>query len=450
MNSILILGAGRCSGAMIDYVLKEAEKHGWNVTVADTDMDLAIQKVNNRPNGRGTWLDVTKVNDRRDLIARTDLVVSLLPAHLHLEVAHDCIKLNKQFITSSHVSHELYRLGDEARDRELIYTGQKGLDPGIGHMVTRQYVDNLRAKGATITAFRSYIGGLVAPEDLEKNPWKYKFTWNPRNSVLMGQGTSQYLEDKRLKYIPYSNLFESYRKVAIASIGEFEMYPNRDSLLHIEAYGLQDIPSVMRGTLRYPGFCDGWNALVKLGLTDGSYPILNAKEMSFHEWIDAYVSSEPGSSLKDRTAHKLGKYASARVMRQLEWLGLFRKKKINIRTATPALLLERVLLDKWQLAPKDKDLVINQLEFEYELDGEQKQLISTLALKGEDAENTAISKFIGLPMAIFIKKYMLGEITDTGINVSMQPAVYNPVLEELKDFGIVYKETAATINKAQV
>ena len=446
MNSILILGAGRCSGAMIDYVLQEAVQHGWNVTVADTDMDLAIQKVNNRPNGRGTWLDVTKVNDRRDLIARTDLVVSLLPAHLHLEVAHDCIKLNKQFITSSHVSHELYRLGDEARNRELIYTGQKGLDPGASHMKTRHYLDQLRSKGATITSFRSYIGGLVAPESLENNPWKYKFTWNPRNSVLMGQGTSQYLDKKKLKYIPYTNLFESYKTVTINGVGDFEMYPNRDSLLHRGAYGLKEVPSVMRGTLRYPGFCDGWNALVKLGLTDGSYPILDAKNMSFHEWIDAYVCEEPGSSLKDRTASKLGKYASTKVMKQLEWLGLFRKKKINVRTATPALLLEKLLVDKWQLKPKDKDLVINQLEFEYELEGQQKKLTSTLVLKGEDAQNTAIAKFIGLPLAIFIKKFMLGEITDTGINVSMKKEVYEPVLEELKEYGISYIEKESLIS----
>ncbi len=442
MNNILILGAGRCSGAMIDYILDEALKNGWYVTVGDMDPNTANEKIKNHPNGRGTWLDVTKVNDRRDLITRTDVVVSLLPAHLHLEVAHDCIKLNKQFITSAHVSHELYRLGDEARDRELIYTGQMGLDPGIGHMMARKQLDELRAKGATITSFRSYSGGLVTPDNLKNNPWKYKFTWNPRNAVLMGQGTSQYLDNKKLKHIPYNNLFESYHLVDIAGVGSFEAYPNRDSLLHKEVYGLTGIPSVMRGTLRYPGFCDGWNALVKLGLTDGSYPILNAKNMTFHEWIDAYVSNEPGSSIKDRTAHKLGKYANSKVMKQLEWLGLFRKKKINFRTATPALLLEKLLQDKCALQEKDKDLVLIQLEYKYELDGEKKQLISTLKMEGENAKNTAIAKYIGLPIAIFVKMVMNNTIKDTGINVSMKKEIYTPVLEELKEHGIVFNNTA--------
>ena len=439
MNNILILGAGRCSGAMIDYILEESLKNGWYVTVGDMDPDVANKKIKNHPNGRGTWLDVTKVNDRRDLINRTDVVVSLLPAHLHLEVAHDCIKLNKQFITSSHISHELYRLGDEARDRELIYTGQMGLDPGIGHMMARKQLDELREKGATITSFRSYTGGLVTPEALKNNPWKYKFTWNPRNSVLMGQGTSQYLENKKLKNIPYYNLFESYHSVDVAGVGSFEAYPNRDSLLHKEVYGLEDIPSVMRGTLRYPGFCDGWNALVKLGLTDGSYPILNAKNMSFHEWIDAYVSSEPGSSVKDRTAHKLGKYATSKVMKQLEWLGLFRKKKINFRTATPALLLEKLLLAKCELEEEEKDLVLIQLEYEYKLNGAKKKLISTLKMEGKNAQETAIAKYIGLPIAIFVKMVMNGTIKDTGINVSMKKEIYTPVLEELEAHGIVFK-----------
>ncbi len=438
MNNILILGAGRCSGAMIDYILDEALKNSWYVTVGDMNPDIANKKIKNHPNGRGTWLDVTKVNDRRDLIARTDVVVSLLPAHLHLEVAHDCIKLNKQFITSSHVSHELYRLGDEARDRELIYTGQMGLDPGVGHMMARKQLDELRAKGATITSFRSYSGGLVTPDALNNNPWKYKFTWNPRNAVLMGQGTAQYLENKKLKHIPYNNLFESYHQVEIEEVGSFEAYPNRDSLLHKKVYGLSDIPSVMRGTLRYPGFCDGWNALVKLGLTDGSYPILNAKNMSFHEWIDAYVSNEPGSSVKDRTAHKLGKYANTKVMKQLEWLGLFRKKKINFRTATPALLLEKLLLDKCELQEKDKDLVLIQLEYKYELNEEKKQLISTLKMEGQNAKETAIAKYIGLPIAIFVKMVMNGTIKDTGINVSMKKEIYTPVLEELKEYGITF------------
>ena len=192
LKSVLVIGAGRSATDLINYTLAKAKEYGWFVTVADADPDLAARKVNNHPNGRSTWLDVTKVNDRKELLERADVIVSLLPAHLHLEVAQDCIRLKKHLITASYVSKEMYRLGDEARDRELIFMGEMGLDPGIDHMSAMQKIDEIKAKGGKLTAFRSYTGGLIAPES-DDNPWQYKFTWNPRNVVLAGQGTAQYL-----------------------------------------------------------------------------------------------------------------------------------------------------------------------------------------------------------------------------------------------------------------
>jgi saccharopine dehydrogenase-like NADP-dependent oxidoreductase len=192
MNNILIIGAGRSSGALIRYLLDKSKDNNWFVTVADADPKLAEAKVGGHPNGRAVWLDATKTNDRRELITRADVVVSLLPAFLHLEVAYDCIRLRKHLINASYVSREMYSLADEARSRELIFMGEMGLDPGIDHMSAMQKIDEIRAKGGEITTFRSYTGGLVAPES-DTNPWHYKFTWNPRNVVLAGQGTAQYL-----------------------------------------------------------------------------------------------------------------------------------------------------------------------------------------------------------------------------------------------------------------
>lgn len=440
MNNILIIGAGRSSTALIDYVLNAAEKNNWFVTVADIDPTLAHAKIQGHKNARATWLNVSKNNDRKDLILRTDVVVSILPAHLHLEVAHDCIKFQKPIITSSYISREMYRLGDEARNRDLVFTGKQGIDPGLEHISAKKRLDDIRAKGGKVTAFRSYGGGLIAPESFGDNPWKFKFTWNPRNLVLMGQGTAQYLEKNKRKFIPYNRLFQSYSTVNIEGVGEFESYPNRDSLLHNEVFGLKDVPNILRGTLRYPGFCDGWNALINIGLTDGSYPILNSAQLSFHEWMEAYLGNESGGSVKDRMANKLEISPTSKVMKQLEWLGLFSKRKIKVPSATPALLLERVLLDKWQLKQKDKDLILLQHEFDYELDGERKTLISTLELKGKNGTNTALSQIIGLPMAIILKKVMNGTIKDMGSEVPMRREVYEPVLQELEEFGIVFKD----------
>ncbi len=440
MNNILIIGAGRSATALIDYVLEKAADHGWFVTVGDSDPELARRKVNDHPQGRAAWLDVMKTNDRREMIGRADVVVSLLPAHLHLEVAQDCIKLKKHLITASYVNQEMWRLGDEARNRELIFMGEMGLDPGIDHMSAMQKIDEIKDKGGKIKAFRSYTGGLITPQS-DDNPWHYKFTWNPRNVVLSGQGTAQYLENGKFKYIPYNRLFKEYRVVELPGLGEFAVYANRDSLLYREVYGLGGIPNIMRGTLRYRGFCDAWNALVQIGLTDGSYPILDSEKLTYHELMEAYLSPDTvGGSVKDRVANLLGEAADSPVMQKLEWLGLFRKKRIQLPNATPAFILEDVLRAKWQLKETDRDRIIMHHEFEYELNGQDKQLDSTLVMEGENTHNTAMAKMVGLPMGIFVKLVMERRVRSKGVNIPVVKEVYEPVLEELKDYGVVFQE----------
>jgi saccharopine dehydrogenase-like NADP-dependent oxidoreductase len=440
MKNILVIGAGRSATALIKYVLANAEKHGWFVTVADADPELAAKKVDGHPLGRGTWLDVTKVNDRRELIERADVVVSLLPAHLHLEVAQDCIRLNKHLITASYVSTEMYRLGDEARDRELIFMGEMGLDPGIDHMSAKQKIDEIKEKGGKLIAFRSYTGGLIAPES-DDNPWHYKFTWNPRNVVLAGQGTAQYLENGKYKYIPYNRLFEQYWKINISGMGEYEVCANRDSLLYRDIYGLSDIPNILRGTIRNVGFCDAWNALIKIGLTDGSFPILESKDLTYHALMEAYLGSTEGTgSVRERIADFLGESPFSPVMKKLDWLGLFKNKRIGMERATPALILENLLLEKWQLKPEDKDMIIMRHEFEYELDGIHKELTSTLILKGTNSSDTAMAKLVGVPMGIFVKLVMQGKIKAKGVQIPVTKEVYDPVLAELHEFGVEFVE----------
>lgn len=439
MNRILIIGSGRSSAALIQYMLNHAEAYKWNIMVADTNLESAKQKINGHPRGQATWLDVMKTNDKKDLISRADLVITLLPAHLHLEVAYDCIKLNKPVITSSYVTKEMYRLGDEARDKELLFMGEMGLDPGLDHMSAKNELDELRAEGAKILSFKSYTGGLIAEKNKE-NPWDYKFTWNPRNVVLAGQGTAQYLENNRLKFIPYGNLFQQTQTVEIDGLGNLEAYINRDSLLYREFYGLQNIPNVLKGTLRYPGFCEAWNALIQLGLTDGDFPVLNSGEITYHEWMDAYSSKEEGNSVKERVAKLLGEHVESPIMNKLTWLGLFRKKKINLPNATPALILEHLLLEKWQLDADEKDLVVMKHEIDYLLDGAKKRRTATLTLSGEDGIYTAMSKIIGLPIGIFAKYFVEKKITVKGLHVPVMREFYKLALEEMEQYGVAFKK----------
>jgi saccharopine dehydrogenase-like NADP-dependent oxidoreductase len=438
MTSILIIGAGRSSGALINYVLEKARVKGWFVTVADADPSLAEAKVNGHPNGRPAWLDVHKVNDRKELIGRADIVVSLLPAHLHVEVAQDCIKLNKHLITASYVSKEMYSLGDEVRDRELIFMGEMGLDPGIDHMSAMQKIDEIKAKGGKLLSFRSYTGGLVAPES-DTNPWHYKFTWNPRNVILAGQGTAQYLRKKKYKFIPYNRLFRKTWDIEVPGMGPFEVYANRDSLLYREQYGLKNIPTILRGTIRYPGYCAAWNALIKIGLTDADFPILNSDKLTYHALMEAFAP-EGNGSVKDRVAGMIKEKPDSEVMQKLEWLGLFSKRRIGIPNATPALILENLLLEKWKLEPADKDMIIMQHEFIYTLNGKKRKLTSSMVMKGENQHDTAMSRLVGLPMGIFVSLIAEGKIKSTGVQIPVLKEVYEPVLEELKQYGVEFTE----------
>lgn len=442
---ILIIGAGRSSSALINYCLAKSEKFGWSVTVADADPAAAAAKVGNHPRGNPVWLDVNKTNDRRELIGRADIVVSLLPAHLHIEVAHDCIRLKKHLVTASYVSQELYRLGDEARNRELIFMGEMGLDPGIDHMSAMQRINVIREKGGEIVAFRSHTGGLIAPESND-NPWGYKFTWNPRNVVLAGQGTAQYLEDSKLKFIPYQRLFRTTWDVEVNGYGKFEAYANRDSLLYREQYGLDDIPTILRGTLRYPGFSKAWDALVKIGLTNADFPILDSAKISYHELMEAFAPSGPGS-VKDRIAQLLRVAPNSDVMNRLVWLGLFRKKKIKLRDATPALILERLLLDKWQLNPEDIDLIVMQHQIDYTLDGKTYRDISNLTMKGTNAEDTAMARLVGLPMGIFTRLISEGKIKSTGVHIPTMQEVYEPVLKEMEEYGLEFTHSVKDLEE---
>ncbi len=440
MQNLLIIGAGRSATVLINYILEQARQYNFFVTVADADLSLAQQKVHGHANGRAIWLDASKPTDRKDIINRHDVIVSLLPPQMHLDVAQDCIVLGKHMVTASYVSKQVFRLGDEARQRALVFMNELGLDPGIDHMSAMQRIHQIKAKGGKITAFYSYTGGLVAPES-DDNPWHYKFSWNPRNVVLAGQGPAQFLEDNKLKYIPYRRLFRQYRIVNIPNMGEFEVYANRDSLLYRDAYGLTDIKTLFRGTIRHRGFCDAWNALVRIGLTDATFPIVDSDQLTYHDLMEAFLGiSQHTGSVKDRVAKMIETEPDGEIMKKLEWLGLFSKRRIKLKNATPSLILENLLLEKWALGPQEKDMVIMQHVFEYELNRKKKKLTSTLIMKGNNGSDTAMSKLVGLPLGIFVKLLLLGKISTTGVNIPTMPEVYEPVMQELAEYGVQFIE----------
>lgn len=439
MSTILVIGAGRSSSALINYLLDQCSRNNWQLIVADMDLEMAKARIGNNAVGKAVQVDIMDINSRRELIKESDLVISLLPAFLHTKVARDCLEYSKHLVTASYVSSEMHELAEKARNKGLMFMGEMGLDPGIDHMSAMEKLDEIKADGGNIHSFKSYTGGLIAPES-DDNPWHYKFTWNPRNVILAGQGTAQFLKNGRFKYIPYNRLFTRYDLVDIQGMGSYEMYPNRDSLLYRFAYNIEDIPTIIRGTLRHKGFCDAWNVFIRLGLTDDTYPIVNSEYLTYKEFVQAYLLDDSNRPLVEKVADFIGVHKHSEVMKKIEWTGLFSDEKIGISNATPAKILEHLLRGKWNLKPEDKDMIIMQHEFEYTLGDKAKKLTSTMILKGENAEDTAMSKLVGLPLAIFVTLFLKGTPFSTDSSIPVKREIYAPVLKELEEHGVIFKE----------
>jgi saccharopine dehydrogenase-like NADP-dependent oxidoreductase len=449
MANILIIGAGRSATSLIHYLLQHAVEYNWQITVADQDLALAESKIEGFSNATATTFNAKDPEQRELFISKADLVVSMLPAFLHIHVAKDCLRLDKNLATASYVSEALKEMHEEVKAKGLTFLNEIGLDPGIDHMSAVQMINKIRAKGGNINAFYSFTGGLIAPE-CDNNPWHYKFTWNPRNVVLAGQGTAKFLFKNRYRHIPYSRLFVNVDRIEVPGLGTYEWYPNRTSLTYREAYGLEDIPTILRGTLRHQGFSAAWNLLVQLGLTDDTYVMSYADDLTYREWVRSYLPSrieKLNISLREQLAILFRIDVNAVELEQLEWLGLFEEINIPLDEATPAQVLQHLLESKWTLEPEDKDMIVMQHEIEYTLNERQYKHTSSLVHIGKNAEDTAMAELVGLPLAIGVKHMLLGNITAPGVIIPITPEIYNPVMEELATIGVRFSEVETELTQ---
>jgi len=444
MKYILLLGAGRSASSLIKYLLDHAPAEDWHITIGDITVAHLQTLVAPLPFAKAIPFDVHNEPQRTAEVSQADLVISLLPAIFHIEVARECLKQERNLITASYVTPAFLALHQEAQQKNLTMLMECGLDPGIDHMSAMAVISRIKLAGGRLTSFKSYTGGLVAPE-YDNNPWGYKFTWNPRNVALAGQGTARYIKNGEYKYIPYHQLFRRVDELYVEDYGTFDGYANRDSLSYREPYGLLNIPTMLRGTLRRQGYCEAWDAFVQLGLTDDSYTLENSETMTYRSFVAAFLP--PATSEKQSIAGRISEYlnipAEGEVMRKLAWLDLFEDKPVELINATPAQVLEKILKEKWTLAPGDKDMIVMQHLFTYEMEGETRGVTSTLVATGDDEVHTAMAKTVGLPVAILAKLLLQGKITQRGVVIPIYPEMYEPVLEELKQYGIdfVEKET---------
>lgn len=440
MKHILLIGAGRSTKSLVDYLSKHALTSGWTMTICDRDLELAQRRAGSNDRIEAITLDITNEEERRDAIAKADIVISMLPAHMHVPVAKDCVELKKHMVTASYVSKEMEALDAAAKEAGVVLMNEIGVDPGIDHLSAKKVLDEIRAMGGEMKIFESFTGGLMAPES-DDNPWGYKFSWNPRNVVLAGAGGAvKFIQEGKYKYIPHHQLFRRIEFIDIPEYGRFEGYANRDSLKYRSVYGLENIPTIFRGTLRRPGFCRAWDVFVKLGMTDDSYELEGVSEMTHRSFINTFLAYNETDSVELKLMHYLLIPQDSELMEKLEWLGIFDDTPVGLQKATPAQVLQKILEKKWTMKPEDKDMIVMWHKFGFSLNGEDKMIESHMVRKGKNAEDTAMAETVGLPVGIATRMILQEIITTPGVQIPITKEIYEPMLAELAEEGIVFTE----------
>jgi len=444
LKQILVIGAGKSSSALLQYLSDAAALYAWNIVVADKNVGQLHKIIVGMPKCEAIGLDVLDEEARDRLVAQSNLVLSMVPARFHPLVLESCLKARINLVTPSYQSKEMLAMQTEIELKGILVLNEMGLDPGIDHMSATRVIDKIKSQGYKISCFESFTGGLMAPGS-DNNEWKYKFSWNPRNVVLAGQGgTVRFLHNGKFKYIPYGRLFRRTERIQIEGYGSFEGYANRDSLQYIDKYQLHDTETIYRGTLRRPGFCRAWNMFVQLGATDDSFIIEGSESMTFREFINSFLPYNPYDSVELKLMHYLKIDQDSDLKEKLYELGIFSDEVIGIKNATPAQILEHILCKKWNMQPQDQDMIVMWHKFFYHNEHEHLHQTSAMVVTGKNAEETAMAKTVGLPMGIAAKLILLGKINLSGLQLPVKREIYQPVLEELLSFGIQFKENIST------
>jgi saccharopine dehydrogenase-like NADP-dependent oxidoreductase len=503
MKAILLFGAGKSATILIDYLLENAIIENWKVVIVDADLKLAQSKIGHSQRANAVSFDINNGKEREKHIRHADIVISLLPPALHFLVAKDCLKHYKNLLTASYVDEQIQNLKTEIQNRQLLFLCEMGLDPGIDHMSAMKIIDGVHAKGGHISSFRSHCGGLVAPES-DDNPWHYKLTWNSRNIVLAGKAGAHYKENGVEKKLSYEELFADERVVEIPGIGYLSWYPNRDSLSYTSLYGLKDIQTFIRTTLRHPDFMYGWKNILELKLTD-EIPKYETNDKTllevfkehmdkngFGEWLNQKLSerfaetkglmenlmklveaeneaSEEGEKIPEAfmaadekgnleeiaiddvknkaaafVAHKM--HEANLTLKQLFFLGLDDKDTlVNKGFCSPADILQFAMEKKLSLRPYDKDMVVMLHEIKFRVGSRESEVRSSLVVKGENNLRTAMAKTVGLPLGIAARLILNGQIKLTGLHIPTAKEIYEPVLKELEQHEVKFHEVETQI-----
>jgi len=430
MKKVLILGAGMVVKPIVTYLLEK----GYFVTVATRTKSKAEEMIQGHANGHAISWVIEDLEGLDKMIQEHDLAVSLLPWIHHITVAKACIKFKKDMVTTSYVKPEMKALDQQAKDAGIIILNELGLDPGIDHMGAMRIIDHVHGKGGKIEEFYSICGALPAPE-AATNPFKYKFSWSPKGVVMAGNNDGQYLRHNNIAVIPTENLFKNPLKVDFPGVGPLEIYPNRDSLPYIELYGVPETKTMMRGTFRYPGWCESIDAMKALKLITSDKYDFTGK--TYAEMMAMLIGEKDATNIREKTAKFLGLPADAYAMDAIQWLGMFENKPMNRTEDTPFEITSDLMIEKMELGREERDMVAMLHVFLASYpDGSQEVIKSSMLDFGTLATDTAVARTVALPAAIGVEMILKNEIHVKGVHIPVIPEVYNPILDALELLNI--------------
>ena len=447
MKNVLVLGSGQSASFLVAKLLEDAESEGLFVTVGDRDIEAAGACVGDHPRGSTVQLDVNDAGLRSAEIERSAIVINMLPAAFHHMVAWDCVAHGRDMLSVSYRDQTTRDLDLDAKRRGILLLSEMGLDPGIDHMSAMALIRAVQADGGRIIAFRSYGSGIPAPGQLH-NPLRYMLTWDPRNVVMAGQAGAQYMDDGCIKIVPFHQVFQHTWPCDVPGVGQLEAYANRDSLSYMQSFGLEHVRTMIRGTLRYPGWSETWSQIVRLGLPNETLRIPELARRSYAEVVEMFLPADMRSaSLEQRTAHYLRISPTGRIMENLRWLGLFSDQPIGCQGDTSCAMMVHLLQQKMPLTPETRDLVllVHELDVEY-ADRPGERITSTFAVEGELGGFTAMSRTVGLPVAIAAELKLRGDLSLTGSLIPTHPAIYQPILAEIEAAGLRFEEAREPLN----
>ncbi len=452
MENVLVLGAGQSATYLIQRLLEWAAERDGFVTVGDRDRDLAARAVGGHPRGEAIGFDVNDVEMRGTQIEHAAVVVNLLPLHFQSVVAWDCLQHGRHLVSVSYKDRRMDELDRDARRKGVLFLTEVGLDPGIDLMSSMAIINQVHGRGGVVESFESYGSGVPAPE-VDSNPLRYCVTWNPRNVAMAGEQGAQYLARGQIKIVPWHQLFHHSWPREVEDFGVMEAYPNRDSLSYRDKFGIPDAQTLIRGTLRYPGWSETWHQIVRLGLPNENIVIPDLAKRSLREIVEMFLpSSVSGADVEWRVANYLGVSRTGRIMDNLRWLGLFSSEPSGIEGATPADALIYLLNTRLALPDDGRDVIIllHEVVGRYPREGDRRERATSLLVHyGEPGGTTAMARTVGLPAAIAVELLLAGELPLTGCHIPTHPAIYEPILSRLEAEGLRFRESVYPVDRVK-